>query len=88
MHVYSHAIVNDYFHVCNDALLPAFWSVDDTPIMSANTHDATAPSISHDRECTVASVFPKERLGILLSPAYRYIAVSYTHLTLPTIYSV
>ena len=59
MHVDSHIIVHDYFQVGDNALLPAFWSLCDTSIMRANTRDATAPSISHDRECTGASVFLK-----------------------------
>ena len=73
MHVDSHTIVNDYFQVGNNTLLPAFWSVDDTSIVRAHARDTPAPSISHDRECTVAGVCPKELLSILPGAAYRYI---------------
>ena len=59
MHVDSHTIVNDYFQVGNNTLLPTFWSVDDTSIMRAHACDAPAPSIPHDREYTVASTVPK-----------------------------
>ena len=59
MHVDSHTIVNDYFQVGNNALLSTFWSVDDQSIMRAHTRDASAPSIPHDHEYTVASLVPK-----------------------------
>jgi len=52
-------MVNDYFQVGNNALLPTFWSVDDPSIMRAHTRDAPAPSIPHDHECTVAGMVPK-----------------------------
>ena len=81
MHVDSHTIVNDYFQVGNNTLLPAFWSVDDTSIVRAHAHDTPVPSISHDRECTVAGVCPKELLSILPGAAYRYIKPLHWSLT-------
>ena len=59
MHVDSHIIVHDYFQVGDNAVLPAFWSVDDTSIMRPHARDTPAPSIPHDHECTVASMAPK-----------------------------
>jgi len=59
MRVDPHTIVNDYLQIGNNTLLSTFWSVDDTSIMRAPARDAPAPSISHDRECTVTGVFPK-----------------------------
>src|SRR5262245_33888395 len=81
MHVYSHIIVHDDFHVGDHALLPTFWSVDDTSIMCAHASDSPIPSIPHDHEYTVASMFPTELLGILPSPTYRDIKPPHWSLT-------
>ena len=59
MHVDSHTIVNDYFQIGNNTLLPTFWSVDDTSIVRAHARDAPAPSVPHDHECAIVSMIPK-----------------------------
>ena len=59
MHVDSHTIVNNYFQIGYDTLLPTLGSVDDTSIIRAHARDAPGPSIPHDHECTVVSMVPK-----------------------------
>lgn len=59
MDIYPHTMSGDHLYIGYDALFPAFWPVNNMPILSAHTRDVATSPVAHDSEPATTGMVPK-----------------------------